>query len=89
MVFIPGQAANVLILKKAYLKQVPASIKAKRAYEWEIENCDQDYTKKSVATRPKKEIVRKVYIEKKKFTLGPTKEESFNVIKNAIANNVV
>ena len=78
-----------MTLKEAYLKQAPATIKPKKIHDGDVEECDQDYTKKPSVWRLKKETVRKVYIEKKEFTWGPAQEASFNAIKEAIANNAM
>lgn len=54
-----------------------------------MKDFDRDYTKTSSIPRLKKETIRKVYVEKKEFTWGPTQKASLNAIKYAIANNAM
>lgn len=55
----------------------------------EVKECDLDLTK-SITKKKKspKTLVKKVYVERKIFTLGLKQEKIFNVIKTIILNNI-
>lgn len=69
-IFIPGWAAHVLALKEAYFEQVWASIKPKRLHDGDVEDCDQDYTKKIQRAKAKKRNCQESLCRKKGISLG-------------------
>ena len=89
-IFIPGRAAHVLEMKKAYLELVPAEPKVKKAHDDEVEACDKDLTKAPPrATRTKKPTIQRKYAEKETFDWGPNQQASFEAIKEAISTNAM
>lgn len=89
-IFIPGRAAHVLEMKKAYLELVAAEPKAKKVHDDEVEPCDEDLTKALIRkARPKKPTIQRKYVEKDSFDWGPNQQKSFDEVKAAITNNAM
>ena len=90
-IFIPGRAAHVLQMKKAYLKLMPAEPKLKKAHDDEVESCDEDLTKvrKGGATRAKRPTVQRKYVEKDTFDWGEQQQHSFEEVKKATTENAM
>ena len=75
---IPGRAAHVLEMKKAYLELVIAQPKTKQAHDDEMEECDQDFTKTPrLPARPRKATVQRKYVEKDTFDWGVSQQAIF------------
>ena len=89
-IFIPGRAAHVLEMKKAYLELVMAQPKMKQAHDDEIEECDQDFTKTPrPPARPRRVTIQRKYVEKDTFDWGNSQQLSFEAVKTAITKNAM
>lgn len=89
-IFIPGRAAHIIEMKKAYLQQVPAEPKAKQPHYDEMEEYDADLTKAPpITTKTKKPTIQRKWVEKTTFDWGLSQQESFDKVKDAISNNTM
>ena len=70
-IFIPGRAAHVLEMKKAYIEQVPVERKEPKIYNDEVEEYNTDLTAPKKQVRPKRATIQRKYIEKTTFDWGP------------------
>ena len=78
-----------MIMKQAYLKQVPDEPKVKQAHDDEVEECDQDFTKKARIKKIRKPTVRRKWVEKNSFDWGEPQQKAFEKMKQAIAGNAM
>ena len=87
-VFIPGRAEHVMILKQAYMAQVPADPVTPKIQP-DIEECDQNYTKPlRRSAQPRKPTIRTKWVEKP-WQWGDRQRASFQHIKEAITQNAM
>lgn len=77
-------------MKKAYLKKVPAKVKAKKQYHDKLEKYDLDLVKAYKLTiKAKKPIIYQTYMKKSTFNWGSRQKILFQAIKNDIINNTI
>ena len=88
-IFIPGRSELVMIMKEAYMIQVPDEPKQKEPHDGPGEECDRDFIKRVRTKTRTKPTIRKKWVEKPSFDWGKPQLDAFNKVKEAISTNAM